>query len=465
MNISLLFSSFMHEIGKANTEDEVYNALLNYVKSVLSYEKAVVIKNNQVVRYDPEMLEIEKYKDYIEWIGQRLLPSFFPEDNKFIGLIPIVKQGKMLGVILILTQNEPNNEILTLLQTFAFITGVTIENLLLLEKIRNSEKFMFEILNSINEGIFVLDDNGEIEFANDFGKKLLNENPEVRKYLNTILPDEKKLFTKEIGNHYYTIVKSKFNFSNEIKNIITLNNVTHEIELEKIKQLDKMKTEFIANISHELRTPLTAIKAYTETLVNMEVDPESQKDFLKTILEQSERLETLLNDLLDFTMIESGTMELEYDEFDICETLNEAVEKLKLEADKYDVSLNINCKPISIFADKKRIFQVFLNLIDNAIKFSDKEKNKKFVNITIEQKDDELRILVEDNGIGIPEEEKDKIFDKFYKIDRSLTYEVPGTGLGLSIVKEIIKLHGGIINVKSELGKGTTFEILLPIRK
>ncbi|ACJ76216.1 sensor histidine kinase [Thermosipho africanus Ob7] len=465
MNLDLLFSSFMHEIGKATSEMEVYKALLNSVKSVLNYEKALVMKEDKIVYYEPEMLDIQKFEDYIAWIKQRLLPAFFSEEDKFIGIIPIVKQNKLLGVILLLTKNEPNNEILNLLQTFAFLTGVTVENLILVDQIKKSEKFMSDVLNSINEGIFVLNENGRIEFLNDFAKEILDSAPHINEFLKSAINDERKILTKEFNNHYYTIVKVKFNFSNETKYVVTFNNVTYEIELEKLKQLDKMKTEFVANISHELRTPLTAIKAYTETLLNMEVDRESQREFLETVYEQSERLESLLNDLLDFTLIESGTMELEYSEFDLCELIKEVVENLKQLAEKYKVKINVSCESISISADKRRIKQAIHNLVDNSIKFSDKSKEERYVNISVEKKEENLSIIIEDNGIGISQEDKEKIFEKFYRGDRSLTYEVPGTGLGLTIVQEIIKLHGGKINVNSTLGEGTTFELVIPYRK
>ncbi|MDK2900508.1 MAG: two-component system, OmpR family, sensor kinase [Thermosipho sp. (in: thermotogales)] len=455
----------MHEIGKATSEMEVYKALLNSVKSVLNYEKALVMKEDKIVYYEPEMLDIQKFEDYIAWIKQRLLPAFFSEEDKFIGIIPIVKQNKLLGVILLLTKNEPNNEILNLLQTFAFLTGVTVENLILVDQIKKSEKFMSDVLNSINEGIFVLNENGRIEFLNDFAKEILDSAPHINEFLKSAINDERKILTKEFNNHYYTIVKVKFNFSNETKYVVTFNNVTYEIELEKLKQLDKMKTEFVANISHELRTPLTAIKAYTETLLNMEVDRESQREFLETVYEQSERLESLLNDLLDFTLIESGTMELEYSEFDLCELIKEVVENLKQLAEKYKVKINVNCESISISADKRRIKQAIHNLVDNSIKFSDKSKEERYVNISVEKKEENLSIIIEDNGIGISQEDKEKIFEKFYRGDRSLTYEVPGTGLGLTIVQEIIKLHGGKINVNSTLGEGTTFELVIPYGK
>ncbi|MBT1247404.1 MULTISPECIES: HAMP domain-containing sensor histidine kinase [unclassified Thermosipho (in: thermotogales)] len=464
MNIDTLFSSFIHEIGKAKTEEEVYRTLLKSLKAMLKYNGALVLKQNKVVFFDPEVFDISKYSDYMAWIEERLLPSFFLESDEFIGIIPIVKQGKMLGSIIVRTNKEPNNELMVFLQIFSFLTGITLENLVLIEKIKNSEKFMFEVLNSISEGIFVLDEKGELEFSNKFGKEII-EKYDIKDYFNFLILDDANIHSKEFGENYFTIVKTKFDFLGSTKYIITFNNVTYEMELEKLKQLDKMKTEFVANISHELRTPLSAVKAYTETLLNMEVDPESQREFLSIIYEQSERLEALLNDLLDFTLIESGTMELEYSEFNICEVLQSVLEKVSPFAEKFGVKLEHSCSEVTIFADRKRIFQVVYNLLDNAIKFNDKEKDERFAKVNIKNEDNELIIEVEDNGIGISEEEKNKIFEKFYKGDRSLTYEVSGTGLGLAIVKEIVRLHGGNIDVESEVKKGTRFIVRIPLGK
>ncbi|ANQ54349.1 histidine kinase [Thermosipho sp. 1063] len=464
MNIDTLFSSFIHEIGKAKTEEEVYRTLLKSLKAMLKYNGALVLKQNEVVFFDPEVFDISKYSDYMAWIEERLLPSFFLESDEFIGIIPIVKQGKMLGSIIVRTNKEPNNELMVFLQIFSFLTGITLENLVLIEKIKNSEKFMFEVLNSISEGIFVLDEKGELEFSNKLGKEII-EKYDIKDYFKFLILDDANIHSKEFGENYFTIVKTKFDFLGSTKYIITFNNVTYEMELEKLKQLDKMKTEFVANISHELRTPLSAVKAYTETLLNMEVDPESQKEFLSIIYEQSERLEALLNDLLDFTLIESGTMELEYSEFNICEVLQSVLEKVSPFAEKFGVKLEHSCSEVTVFADRKRIFQVVYNLLDNAIKFNDKEKDERFAKVNIKNEDNELIIEVEDNGIGISKEEKNKIFEKFYKGDRSLTYEVSGTGLGLAIVKEIVRLHRGDIDVESEVKKGTRFIVRIPLGK
>ncbi|ABR31341.1 histidine kinase [Thermosipho melanesiensis] len=463
MNVDTLFSSFLHEISKSKTEKEVYKSLLKSLKAMLKYDSAIVMKNDEVVFFDPEKFDVSDYIDFMEWIKQRLLPAFFSDEEGYVGIIPIVKQGKMLGSIVVKTQKEPNNELMVLLQVFAFLTGITLENLILIEKIKNSEQFMFEVLNSINEGIFVLNKDGEIEFTNKFGKRIL-EKEDLEDYFNFFISDENNIFTKEFGGNYFTIVKTKFDFLGDEKYIIVFNNVTYEMELEKLKQLDKIKTEFVANISHELRTPLSAVKAYTETLLNMEIDPESQKEFLSIIYEQSERLESLLNDLLDFTLIDSGSMELEYSKFNICNVVDDVLKKLLSFAQKQDVKLEKECEDVEISADKRRIFQVIYNLVDNAIKFNDREKPERFVKILVKKLEDILIIEVEDNGIGIPKSEQEKIFEKFYKIDRSLTYEVPGTGMGLAIVKEIVRLHGGNIEVESEEKKGSIFRVNIPIR-
>ncbi|QTA37830.1 GHKL domain-containing protein [Thermosipho ferrireducens] len=468
MEIEMLFSTFMLEISKARTEKEVYTALLKTIKNVIKYNRAFVIKDSNVILSDPleARIDLSSYADYLEWLKERLLPAFVPEDeNKVIGFIPLVKQDKLLGIAVVETNQEPTFEVSNTLQTFAFLTGITVENLVLLEQVQDSEKYIKEILNSLSDGVFVVD-KGVIEFKNKKALELLEKYNGLDEIIIEIaqIGEKTGILTKEIGNEYFAIIKNTIDYLGSEKQIINVSNVTSQMELEKLKQLDRMKTEFVANVSHELRTPLAAIKAYTETLLNMEVDPESNKEFLGTIMEQSEKLEMLLNDLLDFTLVESGTMELEFSEFEICKLVDSVVKKLIKLSEKLGVKVLVNCDSFEVKADKKRIFQVIYNLLDNAIKFSDKQKDERIAKIAVKKSEDDLVIIVEDNGIGISPEDKEKIFEKFYRGDRSLTYEASGTGLGLTIAREIIRLHGGTIEVESQKGEGSKFIVRIPQR-
>ena len=219
-----------------------------------------------------------------------------------------------------------------------------------------------------------------------------------------------------------------------------------------------MKTEFIANISHELRTPLSAIRAYSETIndsVEM-MDPDTLKEFMGTIMDQSDHLAFLLDQLLDFSRMERKDLKLEMGNFDIVDVIRKAKEsnKEKYEEIKVDVRLEIPDEKVMVHADEKRIKQVMINLISNAVKYSDPEKEEKFVKVQLGSIGREVIIEIADNGIGMADEEHKKIFNKFYRIDSSLTYEVEGTGLGLAICQEIVHEHGKEIVVQSTPGKG-----------
>nr|2C2A_A Chain A, SENSOR HISTIDINE KINASE [Thermotoga maritima] len=246
-----------------------------------------------------------------------------------------------------------------------------------------------------------------------------------------------------------------------------MENVTESKELERLKRIDRMKTEFIANISHELRTPLTAIKAYAETIYNSlgELDLSTLKEFLEVIIDQSNHLENLLNELLDFSRLERKSLQINREKVDLCDLVESAVNAIKEFASSHNVNVlfesNVPC-PVEAYIDPTRIRQVLLNLLNNGVKYSKKDAPDKYVKVILDEKDGGVLIIVEDNGIGIPDHAKDRIFEQFYRVDSSLTYEVPGTGLGLAITKEIVELHGGRIWVESEVGKGSRFFVWIP---
>jgi two-component system OmpR family sensor kinase len=226
-----------------------------------------------------------------------------------------------------------------------------------------------------------------------------------------------------------------------------------------------MKMEFLSMMSHELRTPLSAIKAYSDTIIDSYemLDDETLIEFFTTIQSETNHLNRLLNDLLDFSKLELKTLSLEKTKFNINGLINEICNTLEEFANNNDVEIIFNNdKELEVYLDRTRMRQVIFNLVQNAIKYSDKEKKDKFVKITTKMDNGNLIIVIEDNSIGIKEEDKEKVFDKFYRSDTSLTYEIQGTGVGLSIVKDMVELHDGTIELDTNLGKGSTFTITVP---
>jgi two-component system phosphate regulon sensor histidine kinase PhoR len=231
-------------------------------------------------------------------------------------------------------------------------------------------------------------------------------------------------------------------------------------DITRMERLEVVRQEFLSNVSHELRTPLTAIIAFVETLETgaME-DPESSQRFLSIIRKNASRMHDLIDDILELTAIEGGNVQLRAAPVELHSLVNEVCASLAAKASGQGVALvNEIGSDVVVHADARRLEQMLTNLIDNGIKFSPEGGT-----VTIRHEAGERdAILVEDNGDGIPAQHLERLFERFYRVDRARSRDMGGTGLGLAIVKHLALLHGGEVTVESDLGKGTTFTIHLP---
>lgn len=231
----------------------------------------------------------------------------------------------------------------------------------------------------------------------------------------------------------------------------------------ELERLNRVKTEFVSMVSHELRTPVTAIKGFVDLMITEEAGPinDQQKRFLKITASSIERLTLLISDLLDLSRIESGQMKMEMSPVHIEELLRESAETYRstIESKKISFSLEINKQLPQVLADGARIKQVIDNLLSNAMKFTPTGGQ---IRMIADDLGDFVLVSVSDTGVGIKKEDQEKIFEKFYQVDSSLTRQTGGTGLGLAISKSIVDMHSGRIWVESDLGKGSTFRCLLP---
>lgn len=464
MEIQQLLSKYMLEISKVTNEETLYSALSGILKRVIEINSLNVIRSNEIIYSEPLNVYIEKeaFSDYISWVEERLYPTFLPLEEGYIGLIPIFKAKNLLATIVIKTPNEPTAEVMDYVQLLAYLSGITLENLRLLDFVDKAREYFESIINLSNDGIIVLNENDEPEFVNNKAREIINIFPSI---IDTILRHvyiQEEFFEIEENNLFFSVSTKEVGLLGEKKRLVNVRNITSEKEVQKLKEVDKIKTNFIANISHELRTPLSAIKAYVETILNIPMSQEEIQEFLEVVYNQSLRLEELLNDLLDFSQLESHTMKIVKERVNIYDIISYSVNSLSKMAEDKSVKLKMKCEDIFINCDRRRIEQVIINLLTNAIKFSDPSKEEKYVEVSVNNSDEKVQIVVEDNGIGIPSDKLDKIFEKFYRVDNELTYSIPGTGLGLSIVKEIVELHGGKIEVESEIGKYTKFVVTLP---
>jgi two-component system phosphate regulon sensor histidine kinase PhoR len=235
-------------------------------------------------------------------------------------------------------------------------------------------------------------------------------------------------------------------------------------DLTRLKQLERTREEFVANVSHELRTPLSLIKGYVETLLDgARNNPEVSERFLKIIERNTNRLDLLIQDLLTISALESGRIKLNLQPVDLHALAEKALNDLYGRAENKNVTLLNELPLLPTRADANRLDQVFANLVDNAIKYGRANGTVKVGGRKLD--DAALEIFVQDDGPGIPPEALDRVFERFYRVDKARSRDQGGTGLGLSIVKHIVQAHGGEVRVESELGKGATFFFTLPVAK
>lgn len=242
----------------------------------------------------------------------------------------------------------------------------------------------------------------------------------------------------------------------EVKGIVT---VLHDITA--IRRLEKLRSEFVANVSHELKTPITSIKGFAETLLDgaME-DRDITKQFLEIIYNESERLHRLINDILDLTKIEQKRLPLQMGLVDVMGLIREIAYNLQDKMMKKKIHLHTpDLDSIYVEADRDRLQQIIINLLDNAISYS--HENGK-IEMQLHDSNEGIELVVKDNGIGIPEAELGRIFERFYRVDKGRSRNSGGTGLGLAIVKHLVESHHGKITVDSQEGKGSVFKLFLP---
>lgn len=233
-------------------------------------------------------------------------------------------------------------------------------------------------------------------------------------------------------------------------------------QIRELRKLETYRKEFVGNVSHELKTPIFNAQGYIESLLDGAIDdPKINLDYLSKAASNLDRLEAIVTDLLSISKFESGQIQLEKEAFDIIELTKSVVSQYQhlIVESKAKVFVDTKLGEVLVFADKKRITQVLENLISNAIKYG--RSNGGTVNITFLDLDEQVMVEVSDDGHGIEEQYIPRLFERFFRADKSRNRKIGGTGLGLSIVKNIIEAHDQTINVRSEIGNGTTFSFSL----
>lgn len=331
------------------------------------------------------------------------------------------------------------------------------------------------ILNSMINGIIAVDQNKNIILINRFCFEILelplnyvveNEsmykiirNDEIAQMVEQSMKDGfsqvKELAYVHSDKILRIYVNPIFTSDKEIMgSIVVIQDIT------QIRKLEQMRSDFVSNVSHELKTPLTSIKGFVDTLKNGAIEnPETALRFLDIIDIESDRLYRLINDILLLSEIESMDREPELTEFELRSVVEEVLDILAQSADAKGLAISTDFETrIQLNANRDRIKQMLINLVDNAIKYTEKGS----VTIGASEAQGIVKITVSDTGIGFDEIHKNRLFERFYRVDKGRSRNQGGTGLGLSIVKHIVLLYQGKINVESTPGKGTTFEVQLP---
>ena len=342
-----------------------------------------------------------------------------------------------------------------------------------LQEVENERNKLGTLFLHMTDGVVAFDQRGEIIQSNPAAEEMLGRRLPIGGGVNytalfgDIAPLGEALEpgalgflagSRELGERSLELLLAPFDRDHQAGVLVVIHDVTER------NKTEEMRKEFVANVSHELRTPLTNIHSYAETLVDSagSLPPDMERSFLNVILSESERMAHIVQDLLTLSRFDSGKSELNLTTFSFAEAIETMVNANRLEAERHGHTLTVelpNRLP-KVTADRERITQVMMNVVSNSIKYTP-DGGK--IAITAGSDKDRVWLEVSDNGIGIPKADRDRIFERFYRVDKARSRESGGTGLGLSIAKEIVDQHQGSISIVDKPDPGLTIRVELPV--
>ena len=346
-----------------------------------------------------------------------------------------------------------------------------------MKEIEENEQQLTSIISNMVSGVMLINQDGKVVLLNSAMERFLSQHKD--KIIGQ--PYEKVGERFALSPHIRTVLESNEKVHEEVHSyypqerimdahlapyygqgwqqrgvIIVLHDITD------IRRLEKMRSDFVANVSHELKTPVTSVRGFSETLMSGEVtDEETTRQFLKIIHDESQRLDRLIKDLLNLSKIEKKEMPLSLETVNMTALVHEVSVTLQgaVEEKKTRLLLPDPSKDVYLQGDEDRLRQIILNLVGNGINYTAEGGT---VKVSLKENVEKVRLIIQDDGIGIPEESLPRIFERFYRVDRARSRHSGGTGLGLAIVKHLIESHHGRIEVESREGEGTTFTVILP---
>ncbi|MDU5720892.1 MAG: ATP-binding protein [Clostridium butyricum] len=480
---SVVYDSESNTTENHSDRDEVIQALeygegyvsrysktmdLNYIYYATKINDDLIIRSSVPVN-TIKLTQRERIKYYIPLVFVTVIFSVFLSLRLVRKIVEPVKELESVtlkmanGDYKIRAKVNSNDELGTLGDSFNHMAD---ELQLKIQEVVNNQTKLESIFNSMDSGVVAVDNENNVISINPAAELLLGiKKSIVGEKLTDYVSDHEIngfLMDSEEEDKEITILHPierniKIKKSEMIDKKINLGKVISFQDITDMKRVELMRSQFVANVSHELKTPLTSIKGFAETLRIVD-DSATREKFLDIIDKEAERLTRLINDILVLSNIESNLV-ADVEEFRPGIVIEETLNIVRKTARNRNVSVEFEDNSSEcILGDRDKFYQLVLNLIENAVKYS-KEKEG-YVKISSHNDGGYYHLKIEDNGIGIPDEDISRIFERFYRVDKSR--KKGGTGLGLAIVKHIVKIFNGEINVKSKLGEGTTFEVKIP---
>lgn len=357
--------------------------------------------------------------------------------------------------------NEPYDELAPLLRKISKQKH-TIEKQIK-EAEHKQEEFRL-ITENMKEGFIVVDNKRNLLTYNRSALKLLGisrdkpddilsaDNDKLTFVIDKALDGVREKSNLTLNDNYYSLIANPvFENDNVIGAVVLIIDVTESVKREQLRQ------EFTSNVSHELKTPLTSISGFAEIMKNGGTPDSVVTDFSSSIYDEAQRLITLVNDIIKISELDEKNARVDCEEVDLYELSADIINRLKPIADKRNISLNLIGESTVVSGTEKILDEMIYNLCDNAIKYN---VDSGTVDIILSESNNHIKLTVRDTGIGIPQSEQNRVFERFYRVDKSHSKEIGGTGLGLSIVKHAAIYHNAEIKLKSEFGKGTSITVI-----
>ncbi len=326
------------------------------------------------------------------------------------------------------------------------------------------------LTENMNEGLVIVNAHGYILSINRralqiFGLKeddylqkhilVVNRNLELKQTIENGLKGQNQELLLDLEGRKYQIMSNPILIAGHARGLVLL-----LLDVTEKQQQEQMRREFTANVSHELRTPMTAISGYAEIMMQGSVQPQDMKPFAEKIYKEANRLISLIADIIQLSQLDEGGSQFQMQQVALDMVMEEVEQRLQPLAEKKDVSLTMLAEPVTVQGNRQVLQEILYNLCENAIKYN---KPQGTVQMSLQQLDGKAVVTVADTGIGIPVEEQQRVFERFYRVDKSHSRIIGGTGLGLSIVKHGVQMHHGEISMESQLGEGTRIVVRLPI--